>query len=206
MELNTLPFQVFLLNVTQTAGVQGEEGAGTHTCVPSFAHLWKQGSFILKIHYVSGFLSSSSALCRQMCRFVSTDTAARLMALWRLCSVSGQLGWVLVLRLRPVSVFHPNVRLARRKGHLQLRLLEQYSRTSVTRDQGEKHQRKPQHSCSTSKGSRAGCLPVRRLLVKRVFLQVGVREGYRDPVMDFDGDYFWFGAVQFQDISLHSCF
>lgn len=39
MELKTLPFQVFLLNVTQTAGVQGEEGAGTHTCVPSFAHL-----------------------------------------------------------------------------------------------------------------------------------------------------------------------
>lgn len=45
MELKTLPFQVFLLNVTQTAGVQVEEGAGTHrvsshhTCVPSFAHL-----------------------------------------------------------------------------------------------------------------------------------------------------------------------
>lgn len=30
MELKTLPFQVFLLNVTQTAGVQVEEGAGTH--------------------------------------------------------------------------------------------------------------------------------------------------------------------------------
>lgn len=40
-------------------------------------------------------------------------------------------GWV-----GSVSVFHPNV------GDLQLRLLKQYSGTSVTRDQGEKLQRK----------------------------------------------------------------
>lgn len=102
------------------------------------------------------------------------------------CLVSGQLGWVLVLRLRPVSVFHPNVRLARPKGDLQLRLLEQYSRTSVTRDQGEKHQRKPQHFCSTSKGSRAGCLPVRRLL-----LWLSVSAGGRERRIKGPCDGFW---------------
>lgn len=60
-------------------------------------------------------------------------------------SASGQVGWVLVLRLRPVSVFNPNVRLARPRGDLRPWLLEQYLRTSVTSGQGEKHQRKPQH-------------------------------------------------------------
>lgn len=135
----------------QTAEVQVEEDTGTHrvlshhTCVPSFAHLQTQGSFILKMHYVSDFLSSSSALCRQICRLISTDTAARLMGLWLLSSASGQVGWVLVLRLRPVSVFNPNVRLARPRGDLRPWLLEQYLRTSVTSGQGEKHQRKPQH-------------------------------------------------------------